>query len=74
MVIFHRDFVFEPVVTRRGTTFIAAASIFEEDGHRTSLKDLGVFASESGAYEFSVCCAMAFLDGEKMPLPPIGPT
>ena len=70
MVIYHRGAAFTPVVSRMGPAFIARASILEEDGHTTSLGELGVFANEESAYRFAVACATAFIDGENPPVPP----
>lgn len=69
-IFYHRRAAFEPICTRMGMTFVASASILEEDGHATSLGKLGVFASRSGALNFAVRCATAFIDGDKLPLPP----
>ncbi|SAL02384.1 hypothetical protein AWB78_06339 [Caballeronia calidae] len=70
MIIYHRGAAFQPSVTRKGKAFVATASILEEDGHATSLGNLGAFASKDGALGFAVRCATAFLDGDEMPLPP----
>ncbi|KXV03221.1 hypothetical protein CR51_18745 [Caballeronia megalochromosomata] len=70
MILYHRGAAFQTGVTRAGTTFIATASIFEEDGHATSLGQLGVFANEDGAHGFALRCATAFIDGDELPLPP----
>jgi hypothetical protein len=70
MIFYHRGAAFRPLCTRVGRTFIATASILEEDGNVTSLGELGVFANKKGALNFAVRCATAFIDGEDMPLPP----
>ncbi|WP_244817632.1 hypothetical protein [Caballeronia sp. Lep1P3] len=70
MIIYHRGAAFEPDVTRAGGAFVATASIFEEDGHTTSLGKLGMFANQECAINFAVRCATAFLEGDDMPLPP----
>ncbi|SAK68050.1 hypothetical protein AWB78_02550 [Caballeronia calidae] len=70
MIIYHRGAAFQPAATPVGSTFMATASIFEEDGHATSLGKLGLFANKDGALAFAVRCATAFIDGDDMPLPP----
>lgn len=70
MIIYHRGAAFQPAATRVGSTFIATASILEEDGHATSLGTLGVFLNRDGALGFAVRCATAFIDGDDLPLPP----
>jgi hypothetical protein len=70
MIIYHRGAAFQPSVTQVGNAFVARASILEEDGHATSLGNLGAFASKDGALGFAVRCATAFLDGDDLPLPP----
>jgi hypothetical protein len=70
MIIYHRGAAFQPSATRVGNAFVATASILEEDGHATSLGNLGAFASKDGALGFAVRCATAFLDGDELPLPP----
>jgi len=70
MIFYHHGAAIQPSVTRIGNTFIARASILEEDGEATSLGDLGVFANKDGAYRFAVRCATAFVDGKALPLPP----
>ena len=70
MMFYHHGAAIQPSVTRVGRTFVARASILEEDAEATSLLDLGVFASKDGAYRFAVRCAFAFVDGETLPLPP----
>ncbi|MDR5741296.1 MULTISPECIES: hypothetical protein [unclassified Caballeronia] len=69
MIIYHRGAAFEPFVSRVGTAFMAKASILEEDGHLTSLGDLGVFANEESAFKFAVYSATAFIEGEQLPTP-----
>ncbi|SAL84125.1 hypothetical protein AWB67_06597 [Caballeronia terrestris] len=73
MILYHRGIAFQPSVSRLGKTFVATASILEEDGHATSLGKLGVFANKDGALGFAVRCATAFIDGDDMPLPPFQP-
>jgi hypothetical protein len=70
MIIYHRGAAFLPSATRIGNSFVATASILEEDGHSTSLGKLGAFASRDGALGFAVRCATAFIDGDDLPLPP----
>jgi hypothetical protein len=70
MIFYHRGAAFTPLCARVGRTFVATASILEEDGNVTSLGKLGVFASKKGALTFAVRCAAAFIDGEDLPLPP----
>jgi hypothetical protein len=57
MIFYHRGAAFEPLYTRAGRTFVATASILEEDGNVTSLGKLGVFANKKGALNFrrSMC-------------------
>ncbi|WP_321800974.1 hypothetical protein [Caballeronia sp. J97] len=70
MIIYHRGAAFQPFANRVGNAFVATASILEEDGHSTSLGNLGAFASKDGALGFAVRCATAFIDGDELPLPP----
>jgi hypothetical protein len=70
MIFYHRGAAFQPLCTRVGRTFVATASILEEDGNATSLGELGVFANRTGALGFAIRCATAFIDGDDMPLPP----
>lgn len=70
MIFYHRGAAFQPLCTRVGRTFVATASILEEDGNATSLGELGVFANRNGALSFAIRCATAFIDGDDMPLPP----
>ncbi|MDR5822483.1 hypothetical protein [Caballeronia sp. LZ043] len=70
MIIYHRGAAFQPAATPVGSTFVATASILEEDGHATSLGALGVFLNRDGALSFAVRCATAFIDGDDLPLPP----
>jgi hypothetical protein len=70
MIIYHRGAAFQPSANRVGNAFVATASILEEDGHATSLGNLGAFASKDGALGFAVRCATAFIDGDELPLPP----
>ncbi|MDR5781281.1 hypothetical protein QCE63_17920 [Caballeronia sp. LZ065] len=70
MIIYHRGAAFQPACRRVGRTFVATASILEEDGHATSLGTLGVFSNRDGALGFAVRCATAFIDGDDLPLPP----
>ncbi|KND57624.1 hypothetical protein BSCH_00936c [Candidatus Paraburkholderia schumanniana] len=75
MIIYHRGAAFQPSATRVGNAFVATASmILEEDGHATSLGQLGAFASKDGALGFAVRCATAFIDGDELPAPPFQPT
>lgn len=69
-VFYHGGAAFQPLCTRVGTTYVATASILEEDGNATSLGELGVFANRDDALNFAVRCATAFIDGDDMPLPP----
>nr|WP_061166449.1 hypothetical protein [Caballeronia hypogeia] len=71
MVIYHRGAAFKAAVSREGAAYIATASILEEDGHTTSLGELGAFANEESAYCFAVACATAFIDGDTPPVPPL---
>jgi hypothetical protein len=70
MIFYHHGAAIQPSVSRKGHTFLARASILEEDGEATSLGDLGAFANPDCAYEFAVRCALAFVDGESLPVPP----
>ncbi|HEY1216548.1 MAG TPA: hypothetical protein VGE93_23225 [Bryobacteraceae bacterium] len=70
MIFYHRGAAFQPLCTRVGRTFVATASILEEDGNATSLGELGVFANRNGALSFAIRCAISFIDGDDMPLPP----
>ena len=70
MIVYYHGVAIQPTIARVGRSFVATASIQEEDGHATSLGTLGVFANESSAFGFAVRCASAFVDGEDMPLPP----
>jgi hypothetical protein len=70
MVLYHRGAAIQPSVWRRGNTFVASASILEEDGETTSLGILGQFASKDSAFEFAVRSATAFVEGEPMPHAP----
>ena len=70
MIFYHHGAAIQPSVMRVGRTYVARASILEEDGEATSLGDLGAFASKDGAYRFAIRCAFAFVDGESLPLPP----
>ncbi|WP_371884028.1 hypothetical protein [Caballeronia sp. S22] len=70
MIFYHHGAAIQPSVTRIGRTYVARASILEEDGDATSLGDLGAFASKDCAYQFAIRCAFAFVDGESLPLPP----
>jgi hypothetical protein len=74
MIFYHHGAAIQPSVTRVGCTYVARASILEEDGEATSLGDLGAFASKDGAYRFAIRCAFAFVDGESLPLPPFRAT
>ncbi|WP_087669739.1 hypothetical protein [Caballeronia humi] len=74
MVFYHHGAAIQPSVIRVGNTFIARASILEEDGEATSLGNLGQFANRDGAFQFAVRCATAFIDGESMPAPPFSTT
>ena len=66
-IFYHRGAAFQPLCTRVGRTFVATASILEEDGNATSRGKLGVIANRTGALSFA---AAAFIDGYDMPLPP----
>jgi hypothetical protein len=70
MVLFHHGAAIQPSVWRLGHTFVASASIVEEDGESTSLGILGQFASKDCAFEFAVRSATAFVDDEPMPRSP----
>jgi hypothetical protein len=70
MIFYHHGAAIHASATRLGNLFIARASILEEDGEATSLGDLGVFANRTGARQFAIRCATAFIDGHDMPLPP----
>jgi hypothetical protein len=72
MIIYHGGAAFEPDVMRNGKAFVATASILEEDGHSTSLGKWGFFASEDCAMQFAIRSATAFLEGDELPVPPIG--
>jgi hypothetical protein len=72
MVLYHRGAAIRPSTSKRGTMFIATASILEEDGETTSLGILGRFANENSAFEFALRSATAFVEGEPMPLAPFG--
>lgn len=74
IVFYHHGAAIQPSVIRVGNTFIARASILEEDGEATSLGNLGQFANRDGAFQFAVRCATAFIDGESMPAPPFTAT
>ena len=71
MIIYHGGAAFKPNVTRNGNTFVATASILEEDGQVTSLGKLGFFANEECAMHFAVLCATAFIEGDELPVPPV---
>jgi hypothetical protein len=70
MIFYHHGAVIRPSVTKQGNTFVARASILEEDGEATSLGNLGEFASRGSAFEFAVRSATAFVDGEPLPRSP----
>jgi hypothetical protein len=72
MIFHHNGAAIRPTVIRVGNTFVARASILEEDGETTSLGDLGIFASKDSAYQFALRSAIAFVEGEPMPIPPFG--
>ncbi|BBP97125.1 hypothetical protein BSFA1_22540 [Burkholderia sp. SFA1] len=71
MIIYHGGAAFEPNVTRDGKTFVATASILEEDGHATSLGKWGFFANEDCAMHFAIRSATAFIEGDDLPVPPV---
>ena len=71
MIIYHGGAAFEPNVLRDGKSFVATASIFEEDGHVTSLGKWGFFANEECAMHFAILSATAFIEGDELPVPPI---
>jgi hypothetical protein len=70
MIFYHNGAAIRPTVVRVGNTFIARASILEEDGESTSLGDLGTFANKDSAYQFALRSAIAFVEGQPMPLAP----
>jgi hypothetical protein len=72
MIIYHGGAAFEPNVMRDGKVFVATAAILEEDGHSTSLGELGSFASEESAMHFAILSATAFIEGDALPVPPVG--
>ena len=70
MHFFYHDVAIRPSFSRKGNTFIARVSILEGDGEATSLGDLGQFANRESAFAFAVRCGIAFVDGERLPMPP----
>lgn len=67
MVFYHRGSAIKPAVTRRGSIFIAACLLLDEDGEATSLGVLGHFASYDSASSFAVICGVAFAEGKEIP-------
>ncbi|MGT2477609.1 hypothetical protein [Paraburkholderia terrae] len=70
MLFYHHGVAIQPSVARSGNTFVARASILEDDGEATSLGDLGYFANRQSAFAFAVRCTTAFVDDEPLPRAP----
>src|SRR5215469_9426177 len=74
MHFFHHCVAIRPSVSKSGNTFVARLSILEEDGEATSHGELGRFANRESAFAFAVRCGIAFVDDERLPIPPVSST
>jgi hypothetical protein len=70
VIFYHRGAAIQPSVMRQGTSFLARVCILGEDGHATSLSNLGAFANRVSAFQFAIRCASAFVDGQPLPRSP----
>lgn len=71
MLFYHNGAIVKPSAVRANKAFIGRAIIQTPDGHVESLVNLGVFANGQAAVQYSIRCALAFLDKQPMPRPPL---